>query len=98
MSSLTLLSPTPISDHSAKDSAHVDEVFAVPNFEKQVLLSPNDPDIYIYLTKAHGLLKVTAILVLAFGGNDLPLLTLAVPTVYVLWARHHSSFPYVLHP
>lgn len=62
-------------------------------FFLQMILTP----IFTFIM-AQGLLKVSATLVLAFGDSDFPLLTFAVPRVYVLCARHRSSFPYVLHP
>lgn len=56
-------SPTPISDHSARDSADIHEAFAVPTFEKRFLLPLNDPNSSIFLHHGIGLLlKVTAIL------------------------------------
>lgn len=55
-------SPTPISDHSARDSANIHEAFAVPTFEKCFLLPLNDPNSSIFLHHGTGLLKVTAIL------------------------------------
>lgn len=56
-------SPTPVSDHSARDSASVHEAFAVPTFEKCFLLPLNDANSSIFLHHGIGLLlKVTAIL------------------------------------
>ena len=60
---LFTFSHTPISDHSARDSASVHEAFAVPTFEKCFLLPLNDPNSSIFLHHSIGLLlKVTAIL------------------------------------